>query len=284
MSVAQRYLERLGAAPPQRLDYGSLSQLLEAHLRAIPFENVTSYLGTPVSIEPEDVFSKLLEGRRGGYCMEHSLLARTALGELGFDVEPTLARVFVNPTPDATPQSHQVVLVRISGVQYIYDPGFGGTTPNIPIEVRTDSEQASRYNTYRLRPIAECIGDTLPESKNAVDITLVLESWTGSAWVAMYGLTSGPVIQADVVAYNWFISTSPKSTFSHKLLAATWDGNNRVTGFCRNWKKRTEGNVEEGIINSVEDVDRWLVREMGLGLSQGQVAAVWDKLQHEQVL
>ena len=52
----------------------SLTELHEAHVRTIPFENIDVMLGLTPSLDLADIQAKLLGGRRGGYCYEHQLL------------------------------------------------------------------------------------------------------------------------------------------------------------------------------------------------------------------
>lgn len=279
MSVVERYLARLGIERPATKDVAALKYILEAHLRAIPFEDVTSFLGSPVSLVPEEVFAKLLEGGRGGYCMEHCLMTRTALAELGFDVEPVLARVYFGPDSDKPmAQTHAVTAVTLDGQRYIFDPGFGAYTPSIPVCISSGEEkQSGQWGTYRVRPAAVA-RDDVGAHKLGADVTLVVESYYNGAWTPLYGLTRPPVVLADIDAFNWFVSTSPNSFFTRKLMCARWDGDNRVTAFDKAFKKRTADGVKEVEMKSLEDVDHWLRQEMGLNLSDEQIAAAWKRL------
>jgi len=47
------YLARIGIARPTTADARSLAALQRAHLRAVPFENLSIGLGEPVVLEPE---------------------------------------------------------------------------------------------------------------------------------------------------------------------------------------------------------------------------------------
>jgi N-hydroxyarylamine O-acetyltransferase len=135
-----------------------LRQLQEQHLRCIPFENIDVVLGQRISMAPADVQCKLLhvssgsECGRGGYCFEHNTLMMLALKELGYVVQPLLARVRWNKSPDElTTFTH--MLLRVSWLQddeaattsivpassppstptYLVDVGFGGIGPLWPL-------------------------------------------------------------------------------------------------------------------------------------------------------
>lgn len=278
-SLAERYLTRIGLTKPERLDLAALSTILQAHLRAIPFENVTSFTGTPVSLNPEDVFSKLLEGRRGGYCMEHAFLSRSALSALGFKVEPILARVyFGRDNEPALAQTHGATVVHFDDGEYVFDPGFGRYTPSIPVCLTGGPDaQVGQYGTYRVRPGAE-VRSTMGDAQVGEDVVLVLESLLGDHWAPLYGYTRRPVVAADIIAFNWFISTYPDGLFVTNIMCATWDGDSRVTCFGKHFKKISEEGSVEADVGSSEDVRHWLCTEMGLELDDKLVDAVWERL------
>src|SRR5262245_53551394 len=87
------YLARIGYAGPRRATRETLAALHEAHVGAIPFENLDILLGRQISLEPAALQLKLVSGRRGGYCFEQNTLFRAVLEALGFRVTALAARV-----------------------------------------------------------------------------------------------------------------------------------------------------------------------------------------------
>src|ERR1700712_4324045 len=88
-----------GAADPT-LDV--LHDLITAHTRAIPFENLDPLLGVPVDdLSPDALFQKLVHRRRGGYCYEHNGLMGYVLDELGYGIERFAGRVVWMKEQDA---------------------------------------------------------------------------------------------------------------------------------------------------------------------------------------
>src|SRR5436309_1409887 len=103
------YLERIGLAGAGSPTWQTIHR---AHATSIPFENLDSHRGVPVSLEQQDLERKLVAGRRGGYCFEHNLLLASALEHLGLRVEPMLARVRIGGAPRETrPTGHLVLRV-----------------------------------------------------------------------------------------------------------------------------------------------------------------------------
>ena len=84
------YLRRIGLDPADEPTWQAVHR---AHATTIPFENLDSHRGIPVSLEQADLERKLVSSRRGGYCFEHNLLLASALEHMGLEVEPMLARV-----------------------------------------------------------------------------------------------------------------------------------------------------------------------------------------------
>ena len=56
-TTAERYLERIGSARPARPDAGSLRSLHLAHLRSVPFENLSIHLGEPIRLDEDGLLA-----------------------------------------------------------------------------------------------------------------------------------------------------------------------------------------------------------------------------------
>jgi N-hydroxyarylamine O-acetyltransferase len=79
------YLERIGLSSSTAPTW---QEIHRAHATSIPFENLDSHRGLPVSLAGEDLERKMVADRRGGYCFEHNLLLATALEHLASAVRP----------------------------------------------------------------------------------------------------------------------------------------------------------------------------------------------------
>ncbi|MFC3205579.1 arylamine N-acetyltransferase family protein [Aquamicrobium soli] len=82
----EAYLARIGVEWPARLDIHSLSKLHRAHLMAFTWEALDAFMGWRSSVTPAAAFTKMVEGRRGGWCYEMNGLFGAALAALGFRV------------------------------------------------------------------------------------------------------------------------------------------------------------------------------------------------------
>lgn len=240
MNIVDRYLARIGYSGDVRdvrPTRSTLDELLRRHVATIPFENATSFAPGPspdgaVALDPESITTKLLGAadggpRRGGYCFEHATLLGLVLPELGFEVRPALGRVYLAGTQVAPAKSHKVTIVRLDGRELLADPGFGGQTPTASIDLVDRGVQETPHGRYRIADIA----DTGVARAAAPDIDVMLQMLVGSpdGPQNLYGLDLGPVADADVSAFNWYVSTSPDSVFTTNLAGALAPEGRRLT-------------------------------------------------------
>lgn len=78
------------------LDLAFLSALQAHHLTAIPYENLSLHYSQDVKInlDVSEIHAKLVQRRRGGYCMENNILLYHVLLFLKFPVYLTGARLY----------------------------------------------------------------------------------------------------------------------------------------------------------------------------------------------
>jgi N-hydroxyarylamine O-acetyltransferase len=80
------YLARIGVDRPLSLDLQSLSKLHRAHLMTFTWEALDAFMEWPASITPASAFTKMVHGKRGGWCYEMNGLFGAALAALDFRV------------------------------------------------------------------------------------------------------------------------------------------------------------------------------------------------------
>jgi arylamine N-acetyltransferase len=204
------YFDRInyrGAAEP---NLGVLQDLVTAHTRTIPFENLDPVLGVPVDdLSPEALTDKLVHRRRGGYCYEQNGLMGHVLAEIGFRVRRLAGRVtWMLPHDAPVPaQAHTALAVTFPGSSgpYLVDVGFGGQTLTSPIRFETGSVQQTTHEPYRL----EDRGDGL-----------VLQAQIRGEWQSLYEFTTRTQPGIDLTVASWFVSTHPSSHFVTGLMVA----------------------------------------------------------------
>jgi N-hydroxyarylamine O-acetyltransferase len=194
-----RYLARIGLRGRP-----TLAELHRAHVTSILFENLDPLVGIPVSLDPDAIARKLVDGGRGGYCFEHNLLFKRALEALGATVEPILARVR-NGLPATTvgPLTHLLLRVDYEGASCHADVGFGQGTllEPVPFGAGGPYEQFGwRYQVIQEGPL------------------LVLQTATDDGWRDLYAFAPEPAPAIDIEVNNWFTCTHPQSRFVTRLL------------------------------------------------------------------
>ena len=91
---------------------------------AIPYENLDIHLGRRLTLDARDIFRKLVDDNRGGWCYEMNGLFARVLESLGFDVRLVTGTVGRDTRGDAAEGNHLVLLVALDET-WIADVGFG---------------------------------------------------------------------------------------------------------------------------------------------------------------
>ncbi|BBY80900.1 arylamine N-acetyltransferase [Mycolicibacterium pulveris] len=203
------YLDRIGYTGPTAATVDTLSALVSAHLRSIPFENLDPLMGIPVAdLSAAALSAKLVQRRRGGYCFEQNGVMGYVLTELGYGVERLGGRVVWMRDSDELPaQTHETLSVTVPGDdgRWLVDVGLGGQTLSSPILLEAGLVQQTRHEPYRLREHAD---------------GYMLESQIRDEWrpLYMFGIRPQPLIDREVA--SWYVSTHPDSGFVQGLTAA----------------------------------------------------------------
>jgi N-hydroxyarylamine O-acetyltransferase len=123
MDVA-RYLERIGFDGPVRHDEETLHALMQAHLYAVPFENLDIHLRVPIALDEHAIYRKIVERRRGGFCYEVNGAFGGLLRRLGFQVDYLSAQAS-RRDEFYPPFSHLALRVTIAERPFLVDVGYG---------------------------------------------------------------------------------------------------------------------------------------------------------------
>lgn len=147
------YLERIGIDAKPSARHDSLETLMQAHICAIPFENLDVQLGRLLTTSVEDAYEKIVGRGRGGWCYEHNGLFGWALGELGFDVTRMACAVRDDVTNEAALDNHLALAVKRQGDDrtWLVDVGFGGSHFGpLPLEPHTVEHDPYELGLERL--------------------------------------------------------------------------------------------------------------------------------------
>ncbi|HEY0225406.1 MAG TPA: arylamine N-acetyltransferase [Mycobacterium sp.] len=233
-----------------------LQDLMTAHTRTIPFENLDPVMGVPVDdLSSEALTDKLVHRRRGGYCYEHNGLMGYVLTEVGFRVRRLAGRVIWMSPPDAPlpAQTHTVLAVTFPGSQgsYLVDVGFGGQTLTSPIRFETGNAQQTTREPYRLEDRGE---------------GLVLQALIGSQWRPLYEFTTRTQPGIDLSVGSWFVSTHPSSHFVTGLMAALVTDDARYNLSGRDLTIHRAGGSEKVLLDDAAAVVETLHGRFGINI------------------
>lgn len=210
----EAYFERIGWTGPTRVGLDTLSRLVGAHMRAIPFENLDVLLGRGVRLDLESLQSKLVRARRGGYCFEHGTLLGAVLDRIGFDPSPHAARVTMASPRAASPRTHMFLTVPLDEGSFVVDAGFGSLAPPFPVPLidaeTTHAEDATHWMTRD--------GDFW-----------VMRAKSGGETIDAWASTLEEDHPIDFELANHYIATHPGSAFVNRILMRALIDGGRVT-------------------------------------------------------
>ncbi|KAI9857196.1 MAG: N-terminal acetyltransferase [Trichoglossum hirsutum] len=123
----------------EKLSLSYLTELLKRHRAKVPFENLSIHYSKThlLSLDPSDLYTKIVDRGMGGYCMELNIFFGTVLRSLGYTlfyaggrVSDTTAGI---PGAGYAGWSHMVNIITIGQQRYLVDVGFGADGPTQPL-------------------------------------------------------------------------------------------------------------------------------------------------------
>ncbi|KAF4516122.1 hypothetical protein B566_EDAN000360 [Ephemera danica] len=247
----QPYLQRIGHTGAVTPSVDVLRALHLAHVLAVPFENLDGYRGVLVSLEPADLFAKIVTARRGGYCFELNGLFSLLLEALGFEVTRLTARVRYGAKPPY-PRSHQVLLVRVGGESWLVDVGFGGNGLLEPMPLEAGAKVTQHAETFKL--ISADGGEYL------------LQCRVHGEWDSLYSFTTEACQPIDYTYPNYFHSHSPDSIFMQRRICTIPTTEGRKILVDHTLSVRRQGKTEKSSAESEADYARLLHDHFGIVL------------------
>lgn len=200
---AVAYLQRIGHSGAVAPDLQSLRRLQAAHLRTVPFENLSIHLNEPIALDDEALFDKIVRRRRGGFCYELNGAFAALLTKLGFRVTLRAGRVFGGGRY-GPPLDHLALQVDLAE-PWLVDVGFGRFSLQ-PLRMSTDGPQSDTYGEFRIEGLDVSM-DGQPQ----------------------YRLDPLSYDLVDFVPMCWWQQTSPDSHFTKSLACSLPTADGRIT-------------------------------------------------------
>lgn len=206
------YLDRIGVDPETVPDDGTpgfetLARLQRAHVRSVPFETLAvngdpyaDAAGRGVSLALPDLYEKVVERERGGFCFELNGLFGWLLADIGYDADRVAARV-VGDDGSRPPANHHTHLVRLDR-PYLVDVGLGSEALRQPTPLDGTAVTDAAGIDWRVAESDRPNGDYALEYRPP-----------GGAWDERYFFRTTPRTLAHFQATCEYLATDPESAF-----------------------------------------------------------------------
>lgn len=149
----KQYLERIDYRDPVSPTFEVLSALQMTHLLNVPFENLDIHNNKKIDLT--NLFDKIVNQKRGGFCYELNGLFYELLNEIGFTVKMVSARVYGGKKEDYSPEfDHMALIVKIENDNYLVDVGFGEFS-FYPIKIDMNKDVTDPRGIFRIETFNE---------------------------------------------------------------------------------------------------------------------------------
>jgi len=247
------YLQRLNYTGAIAPNAETLRLLQLAHLRAVPFENLSIHSGEPVVLDDRALFEKIVSRRRGGFCYELNGLFAALLRGLGFEVEMLSAQV-ANAEGIFGPDFDHMTLMVTRADRWLVDVGFGDSFPEL-LRLDEESTQGQGIHTYRIER----------EGKFLV----LMKQTNENEWKSQYRFTLKPYQYSDFAEMCRYHQTSSQSHFTRARICsrATTDGRITLSGL-RLITSADDGLRQERILTDDEEYATILRDHFGIVIAK----------------
>lgn len=236
-SDVARYLDRIGYHGSVVPNQQSLCELHLAHLMTVPFENLSIHRNEPIVLNTEQLFKKIVLGRRGGFCYELNGLFAWLLRALGFEVEMLAAEVAGGDGAYGPKFDHMALRVTLDE-PWLVDVGFGELFLE-PLLLDVREPQLQGATAFRIQTDGK---------------SYFLERKVKGDWTAQYRFGSEPHEFAEYEPMCLYHQTSPDSHFTRNQICSRATPNGRITLSGMNLISTTlEGIRHEKALSNAEE-------------------------------
>ncbi|HEX2350594.1 MAG TPA: arylamine N-acetyltransferase [Ktedonobacterales bacterium] len=268
------YLERIAYAPAPD-DIAALAPTLpllaalhQAHLLAVPFENLSIHYGQPITLDEAALYDKIVRRRRGGFCYELNGLFAWLLRQLGFTVDLLSAEVAEDGGGFSPPLDHLTLRVRaLDGADWLADVGFGDSFRR-PLRMQPGLVQdgADGY-AYRLRPTEDPTEQQPYWTLERRDLAQTgAADVVDAAWEPQYRFALRPHALSDFAPRCHYQQTSPQSHFTQRRICSLALPGGRLSLSDLRLITTIHGQREERTLGSEQEYCATLAERFGVTL------------------
>ncbi len=209
----EAYLKRINYIGSLAVNAETLRDLQVAHLKTVPFENLSIHAGEPIVLEEEALFRKIIDNKRGGFCYECNGAFAGLLRALGFPVEMLAAGVARRDGGFGPIFDHMALSVTLAE-RWLVDVGFGDSFLE-PLLLDSREEQVQGTRSFRIDADNEHL--------------ILLRRNDGEDWEPQYRFTLQPFGFPDYEEMCRFHQTSPESHFTQNVICSRVTEEGRIT-------------------------------------------------------
>jgi N-hydroxyarylamine O-acetyltransferase len=249
----QSYLERIHYYGSLEPTLQTLRAIHEAHLLAVPFENLDIHLGREIVLDETALWAKIVEQNRGGFCYELNGLFTLLLRTLGFQVDMLSAAVAKENGGFGPEFDHLTLLVHLEE-EWLADVGFGDSF-RLPLRLQTALPQSQDMGNYSLEREEEF---------------WIYQKWNSenSVWEPAYRFTLQPHVLRDFTDMCRYQQTSPESHFTQQRVCSLATRSGRITLSDQRLITTIDGKRTERLLSD-EEYQSVLAEQFGMVLLPG---------------
>ena len=242
------YLRRINYEGPTNPSPETLRALHVAHLRTVPFENLSIHAGEPIVLDDKALFAKIVERRRGGFCYEANGLFAALLRALGFKVTMLSAEVAGREQGSYSPPFDHMALMITLEERWLADVGFGDSFLE-PLLLDEQNEQLQSPDAFRI--------------DRDGDYRIVMRRESGE-WKPNYRFTLQSYEYTDFSEMCRYHQTSPESHFTQKRICSRATEDGRITLSDMRLIETISGQRQENVLRSQAEFDGILRDRFGI--------------------
>jgi len=232
------YLQRINYTGPLDPSAETLGRLQLAHLRTVPFENLSIHSGELIVLDDQALFEKIVERRRGGFCYELNGLFAALLRKLGFEVAMLSAQV-ANAAGVFGPDFDHMTLLVTLAERRLVDVGFGDSILE-PLLLDEQNDQIQGKRAYRINREGERL--------------VLLQRSSDDEWKPQYRFNLEPFHYPDFAEMCRYHQTSPESHFTKERICSRATNEGRITlSGLRFLTTSGEGKKQERILTKPDE-------------------------------
>ena len=252
------YLARIGVARPAQADVAALVEIHRAHALAFTWEAIDCFMGWPVSLAPQDTWTKMVAGRRGGWCYELNGLLGAALAALGFEVTRLCGGVRREDAGEDMVGNHLTLRIDFAEGPWLAEVGLGDALVDpIPLRLGGCSQRGFDF------AIEQADGDWLRFRNHA----------RGGA--PSFDFRADYVDEGRLAGAHDWLRKAEQSPFANNLVVQRHFPDRIESVINRTRRTVTPAGVSEQPIASAEDFAA--VLEGVFAIQVPEIGAVWDK-------